>query len=171
MIVLERRILLQLGFLVTVLVNVRSSTDESTGANASCEFGRTLRKQVNAEPLNGTCLRDIVARLSGEFRSITDAELGLKPFQKMLDEMEFVNVSSSLNMRLSLLVDKLNNKLLSYAKLLRQSYSIVEPILARSENQFEQTGSVSRLDPTLNGLADFCSRIAQGKTSLFALCV
>lgn len=161
MIVLERRVLLQLGFLATVLVNVRSSTDESTDANASCEFGRTLRKQVNAEPLNGTCLRDIVARLSGEFRSITDAELGLKPFQKMLDEMEFANVSSSLNMRLSLLVDKLNNKLLSYAKLLRQSYSIVEPILARSEDHFEHTGFASRLDLTSNGLADFCSRVAQ----------
>ncbi|XP_071872449.1 VWFA and cache domain-containing protein 1 [Bombus fervidus] len=153
--------ILQLGFLVTVLVNVHSSADESTSVNPKCQFGKTLRKQVNAEPLNGTCLRDIVVRLSNEFRSITDAELGLKPFQRMLGEMEFMNVSSSLNMRLSLLVDKLNNKLLSYAKLLKQSYNIIEPILAKNENQFDYFESMNGLELLSNGLADFCSQIAQ----------
>lgn len=153
--------ILQLGFLVTVLVNVHSSADESTSVNAKCQFGKTLRKQVNAEPLNGTCLRDIVVRLSNEFRSITDAELGLKPFQRMLGEMEFMNVSSSLNMRLSLLVDKLNNKLLSYAKLVKQSYNIIEPILAKNEDQFDYFESMNGLELLSNGLADFCSQIAQ----------
>ncbi|OAD54774.1 VWFA and cache domain-containing protein 1 [Eufriesea mexicana] len=153
--------ILQLGFTVTVLVNVHSSVDESSSANVKCQFGKTLRKQVNAEPLNGTCLRDIIIRLSNEFRSITDAELGLKPFQKMLNEMEFMNVSSSLNTRLNLLVDKLNNKLLSYAELLKQSYNIIQPILAKNENQFDYSESTNGLDIVSNGLADFCSQIVQ----------
>lgn len=156
-----KRILL-LGFAITMLINVHSSADEDTNANAKCQFGKTLRKQVNAEPLNGTCLRDIVIRLSNEFRSITDAELGLKPFQKMLGEIEFMNVSSSLNMKLNLLVDKLNNKLLSYAKVLKQSYNIIQPILAKNENLFEYSESTNGLDLVSNGLADFCSQIAQG---------
>lgn len=155
-----KRILL-LGFAITMLINVHSSADEDTNANTKCQFGKTLRKQVNAEPLNGTCLRDIVIRLSNEFRSITDAELGLKPFQKMLGEIEFMNVSSSLNMKLNLLVDKLNNKLLSYAKVLKQSYNIIQPILAKNENLFEYSESTNGLDLVSNGLADFCSQIAQ----------
>lgn len=154
--------ILQLGFTVAVLVNVHSSIDESSSANVKCQFGKTLRKQVNAEPLNGTCLRDIIVRLSNEFRSITDTELGLKPFQKMLNEMEFMNVTSNLNTRLNLLVDKLNNKLLSYSELLKQSYNIIQPILAKNENQFDYSESTNGLDIVSNGLADFCSQITQG---------
>ncbi|XP_076757338.1 VWFA and cache domain-containing protein 1 isoform X2 [Xylocopa sonorina] len=153
--------MLQLGLAVTLLVNVYSTADDNSTVDAKCQFGKTLRKQVNAEPLNGTCLRDIVARLSNEFRTITDAELGLKPFQKMLGEMEFTNATNSLNMRLSLLVDKLNNKLLSYAELLKQSYNIIQPILERNGNHFDYSGSINRLDLISNGLADFCSHITQ----------
>ncbi|CAK9828434.1 VWFA and cache domain-containing protein 1 [Anthophora retusa] len=153
--------ILHLGLFITILINSYGSADEGSSMGAKCQFGKSLRKQINAEPINGTCLRDIVVRLSNEFRSITDAELGLKPFQKMLGEMEFMNVSSSLNIRLSLLVDKLNNKLLSYAELLKQSYNIVQPILTKSENHFGNPGSIGGLDLVSNGLSDFCSHITQ----------
>ncbi|XP_076670648.1 VWFA and cache domain-containing protein 1 isoform X1 [Andrena cerasifolii] len=153
--------ILRLGLVVTVLVTLHSSAEEDPSIDARCQFGKTLRKQVNAEPLNGTCLRDIVARLSNEFRSITDAELGSTSFQNMLDEMEFVNVSSSLSMRLSLLVDKLNNKLSSYAELLKQSYKAVQPVLVKTEDQFAQLGSTSGFDVVSSRLSEFCSQIAQ----------
>lgn len=153
--------ILHLGFIVIVLVGLHSSAEENSNTDAKCQFGKTLRKQVNAEPLNGTCLRDIVVRLSNEFRSITDAELGLMSFQKMLDEMEFVNISSNLNMRLSLLVDKLNNKLLSYEDLLRQSYNVILPILVKNEDQFLYTGSINGFDTISSKLSEFCSQVVQ----------
>lgn len=154
--------ILHLGFIVTVFLNLYTIAEEDSITDSKCQFGKTLRKQVNPEPLNGTCLRDIVVRLSNEFRSITDSELGLKSFEKLLNEMEFVNVSRSLNSKLNLLVDKLNKKLSSYAELLKQSYHVVEPILTKNEDQFIYSGSLSGLDIISNGLSDFCSQIAQG---------
>ncbi|XP_015437765.1 PREDICTED: LOW QUALITY PROTEIN: VWFA and cache domain-containing protein 1 [Dufourea novaeangliae] len=155
------RRIFQLGVVATVLVNLHSSAEENSSGDAKCQFGKTLRKQVNAEPLNGTCLRDIVVRLSNEFRSITDVELGLTSFQQMLDAMEFTNTSSSLNWRLNLLGDKLNNKLLSYVKLLRQSNNILQPILAKNEDEFSYPGSVEGLDIVSSKLSDFCLEITQ----------
>ncbi|XP_012148021.2 VWFA and cache domain-containing protein 1 isoform X1 [Megachile rotundata] len=152
--------ILHLGLIVTVFLNLYGVAEEESTTDAKCQFGKTLRKQVNAEPLNGTCLRDIVIRLSNEFRSITDSELGFKSFEKILDEMEFVNISNSLNVKLNVLVDKLNNKLSSYAELLKQSYHIVQPILAKNEEQFIHSGSINGLDIS-SGLSDFCSQIVQ----------
>ncbi|XP_053982206.1 VWFA and cache domain-containing protein 1 [Hylaeus volcanicus] len=153
--------ILHLGLVVTVLVNLRFLAGENSSTDAKCQFGKTLRKQVNAELLNGTCLRDIVARLSNEFRSMTDMELGLTSFQKMLDAMEFTNVSNNLNTRLNLLIDKLNNKLSSYVELLEQSYNVVQPILSSTEEQFIRSGSMYRLDVISSKLSDFCSQVMQ----------
>ncbi|XP_076223132.1 VWFA and cache domain-containing protein 1 isoform X2 [Nomia melanderi] len=149
-----------LGLIVTVLANLPSSAENNLPGDVNCQFGKSSRKQVNAEPLNGTCLRDIVIRLSNEFRSITDAELGLTSFQQILDAMEFTNITGSLNTRLILLVDKLNNKLLSYVELLRQSYNVVKSILAKNEAQFAYSG-IGGLDTMSGKLSDFCSQITQ----------
>lgn len=150
-----------LGLIVTVLANLPSLAENNLAGDVNCQFGKSSRKQVNAEPLNGTCLRDIVIRLSNEFRSITDAELGLTSFQQILDAMEFTNITGSLNTRLILLVDKLNNKLLSYVELLRQSYNVVKSILAKNEGQFAYSG-IGGLDTMSSKLSDFCSQITQG---------
>nr|XP_033342707.1 VWFA and cache domain-containing protein 1 [Megalopta genalis] len=148
------------GLVAIVLAILPASVENNSTSDVNCQFGKSSRKQVNAEPLNGTCLRDIVIRLSNEFRSITDAELGLTSFQQILDAMEFTNATGSLNTRLSFLVDKLNNKLLSYVEILKQSYDVVQSILAKNKDQFTYS-AIGGLDTVSNKLSDFCSQITQ----------
>lgn len=115
---------------VLVLGTSTSSTGNASGLN--CRVGKPLRKQIEVEPLDGSCLRDIVNQLSKTLRHIGDEELGINSFQETLDRLEFTKVRDDLNARLKTLADRLNSKLKSYAEILRKSSNPVEAVLIKS---------------------------------------
>ena len=158
----ERILYLGLIFLLTEIVRT-----EENNSNVTCQFEKPLRKQIEAEPLNGKCLRDIVLEFSKALRTISNEELGVTIFQEMLDKQEFLNISNGLDIRLKNLVAKLDNKLKSYAELLRQSNSVIQQILLKnSQNNYQNQGIQldfihSRI--SLDEKVDVCSQIASGK--------
>ncbi|KAG7208330.1 hypothetical protein KM043_014566 [Ampulex compressa] len=137
---------------------IRSPTLAEEGPNnvTKCQFGKISRKQVNAEPLNGVCLRDIVLHLSEVLRSIADKELGVAFFHNFLEKLEFANISNNLDVRLNVLADKFDTKLESYLNLIKQSSSIIEPLLSK-KHEYHQ-GSIG-LDIMQNTVSDICSQI------------
>ncbi|KAG5317114.1 CAHD1 protein, partial [Acromyrmex heyeri] len=118
--------ILYLG-LVLILINLCVASNDDI---ARCQFGKSMRKQVPAESLNGTCLRDVVMRLSKMLRSVVDEELGASSFQEMINKIEFTNVSSNLDTKLSALVDKFNNKLAAHIDVFNQVYEVIHRVLA-----------------------------------------
>lgn len=99
-----------------------------------CQFGKSSRKQIPVTPLKEKCLRDIVVQLADSFQNLTNEELGVPKFQAMLDKLEFVDTITTLNTRLGDLTKNLNDKLRRYTDLLKDSNSVIQPILLKQEH-------------------------------------
>lgn len=131
-------------------------------ADAKCQFGKPMRKQVPAEALDGMCLRDIVMHLSKTLRSTIDEELGASSFQGMINKIEFVNVSSNLDAKLSALVDNFNKKLMSHIDVFKQIYKIIHRILARNSLPAIYSSQIVDYDMEMNKVSDICTDIMKG---------
>jgi len=152
-----------LYFSLTLLILTNfyvAANDDINVTSIKYQSGKPLRKQVPAEPLNGMYLRDAVVHLSQALQSIVDEELGVSSFQKIIDKMEFTNISNSIDTRLNLLVDKFNNKLKSYTDILEQGYNAVHLIL--SKNQSVSSSQMASLNIAQNIVSDTCTQIATG---------
>lgn len=118
--------------ILAILLFLNSQTSVNSINNVSsinCKVGKPLRKQIEVEPLNGFCLRDIATQISKTLRNISNEELGITSFQETLDNLEFSRVPDDLNSTLKYLADKLESKLKFYTDLIDRSNNIVEPIL------------------------------------------
>ncbi|XP_072753876.1 VWFA and cache domain-containing protein 1 [Anoplolepis gracilipes] len=134
------------------------AANEVINATVKCQSGRSLRKQVSVEPLNGMCLRDVVVYLSKKLQSIVDEELGVSSFQDKIDKMEYANISSNLDARLNALVDKFNNKLRTHIDVLKQGYNAIYSILSKEIRTIYSSQTVD-LDMMQNRVSDICSEI------------
>jgi hypothetical protein len=123
---------------------------------SKCQFGKSIRKQIDVLPLNGVCLRDMVVHLSKNLHSLIDDELGVTKFQGMLDKLDFVDSVTSLNSKLNDLTKSLNDKLKRYTDLLKDSNSIIQPILLK---QGQDIYSANQRSDSTNRLSDICSKI------------
>lgn len=132
-------------------------------ADTKCQFSKPMRKQMSVEPLNGMCLQDIVSHLSKTLQSVVDEELGASSFQEMIDKMEFVNVSSNLDAKLSALVNKFDNKLMSHIDVFKQVYKIIHHILTRNPLPAIYSTQVINYDMMeINRVLDICTDIMKG---------
>ncbi|XP_020708779.2 VWFA and cache domain-containing protein 1 [Athalia rosae] len=121
-------------------------------SNINCRVSKPLRKQIDAEPLDGSCLRDIVSQLSKTLRNIGNEELAITSFQETLDNLEFVRVRENLDLRLASLAEKLNLKLKSYSEYLTRSNDAITPVLlAKISDNFY---------PSPLRIPDICSEIS-----------
>lgn len=158
------KIIFHFGLIYLLLNNAKT---EETNKNVTCQLEKPLRKQIEAEPLNGRCLRDIVLQFAKALRTISNDELGITIFQEMLDKQEFVNISSGPSVKLKNLVDKLDNKLKSYIELLRQSISVIQQTLMKqSLNNYQSQAfqlNFVRNRVSLDEKFDVCSQISTGK--------
>ncbi|KAL0107464.1 hypothetical protein PUN28_014649 [Cardiocondyla obscurior] len=149
--------------LTLTLTNLYVLADDDVVNAVKCQFGKSMHKQVSAEPLHGMCLRDIVSHLSKTLRSVADEELGVSSFQRMIDKMEFVNVSSNLDAKLSALIDKFNNKIMLHIEVFKQVYDVIYHLLTR--NPFPVIYS-SQMDgySMMNKISDVCTDIMKELT-------
>ncbi|XP_011875650.1 PREDICTED: VWFA and cache domain-containing protein 1 [Vollenhovia emeryi] len=145
--------------LALVLTNLYVAANNGV-TSVKCQFGKPMRKQVSAEPLNGMCLRDIASHLSKTLQSIVDEELGASSFQKMIDKMEFVNASGNLDAKISALVDKFDNKLMSYINIFKQVYKVIYNILTRNPLPAIYSSQIVDYDMMeMNRVSDICTDI------------
>lgn len=147
-----------LFFTMIVLVH----GNDNTNASVNCQLDTPERKQMNVEPLNGTCLHDIVVQLSNVFLSIANEELGIPNFLEVLDNLEFSHITNNLENTLNMLVHKLNNKLLSHVDLLQKSNRIIEPILLKKRMYSIYSDEGNSIKSTQNEASDICSEITTG---------
>ncbi|GAB1860644.1 VWFA and cache domain-containing protein 1 [Camponotus japonicus] len=138
---------------------VVANDDGVTNVTVKCQTGKSLRKQVSAEPLNGMCLRDVVGYLSKRLRSIVDEELGASSFQDTISKMEFANISSNLDARLNALVDKFNNKLRTHMDVLKQGYNAIYSILSKEVRAVYSSQTVDLDVMQMNRVSDICTQI------------
>ncbi|XP_015599863.1 VWFA and cache domain-containing protein 1 [Cephus cinctus] len=148
-----------LYFILAYSMLIYVEANDEQDSTIKCQFGKPLRNQIEAEPLDGTCLREIVVEFSRALSSISDEELGVTAFQGMLDKLQYVNVSTGLEEKLGILVDKLNAKLKSYVDLIRRSNDVIQPILLRKQNDIIYPSQNIRLELTQNRVTDICSQI------------
>jgi len=141
---------------------VVANDDGVTNVTVKCQTGKSLRKQVSAEPLNGMCLRDVVGYLSKRLRSIVDEELGASSFQDTISKMEFANISSNLDARLNALVDKFNNKLRTHMDVLKQGYNAIYSILSKEVRAVYSSQTVDLDVMQMNRVSDICTQIITG---------
>ncbi|XP_034936002.1 VWFA and cache domain-containing protein 1 [Chelonus insularis] len=134
---------------------------ENDNDGVECQFGRALRKQVKPTPLGGMCLKDIVSRLSKTLRSIGNDELGLKEFQRMLDQLDFYEVPDDPAAALESLVDNINLQLEKFYDILQRSLDIVSPMLEK--NLYEQYlySEQSQFPAQQEKSRDFCTQVEQ----------
>ncbi|XP_011631150.1 VWFA and cache domain-containing protein 1 isoform X1 [Pogonomyrmex barbatus] len=150
---------------VLILTNFCVAANDGAANAAKCQFGKPMRKQVPAEPLNGECLRDLVVHLSKVLRVIVDDELGASSFQEMIDKMEFVNVSNSLDAKLTVLVDKFNNKLRLHVDVFKQVYEVIHHILIQDPRPAIYSSQMVDYDMMeLNKISDICTDIMKELT-------
>lgn len=155
--------ILYLGTLMLMSLCISVNANSSVADAVKCQFGKSIRKQVSAEPLNGMCLQDVVSHLSKTLRSTIDEELCASSFQETLNKMEFVNVSSSLDAKLSALVDKFDNKLMSHIDTFKQVYKVIYRILARNPIPAIYSSQIVDYDiMEMNRVSDMCSDIMKG---------
>jgi hypothetical protein len=152
--------ILYLSLTLSILTNFYVAANDDVNVTSIKYQSGKVRKQVPAEPLNGMYLRDAVVHLSQALQSIVDEELGISSFQRIINKMEFTNVSNNMDTRLNLLVDKFNNKLKSYTDVLEQSYNAVHLIL--SKNQSISSSQMASLNIAQNIVSDICTQIATG---------
>ncbi|XP_046425464.1 VWFA and cache domain-containing protein CG16868 [Neodiprion fabricii] len=124
-----------LGLVILFIIQANADFTDN-GSVVNCRVDKPLRKQIEVEPLNGSCLRDIVNQVSKTLRNVGNEELGITSFQETLDRLEFNRVRDDLNVKLKSLTNKLNAKLQSYIDFLTRSNDLVQPILnAKSSNE------------------------------------
>lgn len=146
-----------------MLMNLCVSANSNVADAVKCQLGKSMRKQVSAEPLNGMCLQDIVSHLSKMLRSVLDEELDASSFQEMINKLEFVNASSNLDAKLSALVDKFDNKLMSHVDILKQVYKVTYGILARNPLPAIYSSQIVDYDMMeMNRVSDICTDIMKG---------
>ena len=121
-----------------------------------CQFGKSSRKQIDVLPLKGVCLRDMVVHLSNNLHSLSGDELGVTKFQGMLDKLEFVDSITSLTTRLGDLTKNLNDKLKRYTDLLKDSNSVIHPIILKQGHDIYSSNQ--RSDNTIRP-SDICSKV------------
>ncbi|XP_011499006.1 PREDICTED: VWFA and cache domain-containing protein 1 [Ceratosolen solmsi marchali] len=147
----------QCTILLVVITCCTATIDEKLSNSASkCQFGKSIRKQIDVLPLNGVCLRDMVVHLSKNLHSLSNDELGVTKFQTILDKLDFVDSISTLNSKLNDLTKNLNDKLKRYTDLLRDSNGIIQPILLKQSQDIYSSGQ--QMDST-NRPSDICSKI------------
>lgn len=159
----------RLALSLLILTSLCVVAYDSVNTTVRCQFGRSMRKQVPAEPLNGMYLRDVAAHVSKTLRSIVDEELGVFSFQETIDKMEFTQISGSLSMKLNSLVDKFNNKLRIYIDVLKQSYNAIHPVLCETENHSVYSSQVVGLNIMQNRVSDICTRVVTGTILMYIL--
>lgn len=148
--------------LALILINLCIATNDSI-ADSKCQFSKPMRKQMSVESLNGMCLRDIVLHLSKTLQSVVDEELGTSSFQEMINKMEFINVSSNLDAKMSALVDKFDNKLMSHIDVFKQVYKIIYHILTRNPLPAIYSSQIIDYDiMEINKVSDICTDIMKG---------
>lgn len=156
--------ILYLSLMSSVLIKFHIIADDEINiTSVNCQSSKSLRKQLPAEPLNGVCLRDAVVHLSQTLRSTVDEELGVSSFQRIINKMEFANISSSAETKLNALVDKFNNKLRSYKEVLEYGYNAVRLILSKAENQSLCSSQMASLNVPQNVIPDTCTQIVTGR--------
>ncbi|XP_011704249.1 PREDICTED: VWFA and cache domain-containing protein 1 [Wasmannia auropunctata] len=142
-----------------------AAADDGGGVAARCQFGKPMRKQVPAEPLNGMCLRDVATHLSRTLRSVADEELGASSFQAMINEMEFTNVSGNLDAKLSALVEKLDGKLTSHVDVFKQVHEVIRHTLARNSLPTIYSSQLADYDMMeMNRASDICTDVTKELT-------
>lgn len=149
--------LLFLTLLSLLNLKVLIAEEKLTNSVLKCQFGKSVRKQIEVWPLSGMCMRDMVVHLSKNLRSLTNEELGITVFQGQLDKLDFINSLVTPKIKLGSLVKRLNDKIKSYIDLLRESNNIILPILSKQqENMFPyQKNEGSNRPP------DICSKIVE----------
>lgn len=140
-------------FLVIISSMCTGLDEKQTNSVVKCQFGRSPRKQIDVLPLNGVCLRDMVVHLSKNLHGLRNDELGVTKFQGLLDKLEFIDSITMLNNRLNDLAKNLNDKLKKYTDLLKDSNSIIQPILLK---QGQDIYSSQRFD---SNKPDICSKV------------
>lgn len=137
-----------------IISSICTGTDEKQlNSIVKCQFGKSPRKQIEVMPLNGVCLRDMVVHLSNSLINLSKEELGVLKFQKMLDQLEFVDSITMLNNRLNDLAKNLNDKLKKYTALLRDSNSVLQPVLLKQGQDIYSNVKSDSNKP------DICSKI------------
>lgn len=150
-------------YLALILTNLCAAARDSAADAVRCQFGKPMRKQVSAEPLNGMCLRDIVSHLSETLRSVVNEELGASTFQKMVDSMGFVSVSSNLDEKLSALVNKSDTKLAAHFDVFKQVDKVLAGVLGRSTLPAIYSSQMIDYDTIeMTRASDTCTEIVKG---------
>lgn len=140
--------------ILLIISSICTGLDEKpVSSTVKCQFGKSPRKQIDVLPLNGVCLRDMVVHLSKSLHVLSNDELGVTKFQGLLDKLEFIDSISMLNNRLNDLAKNLNDKLKKYTDLLKDSNSIIQPILLK---QGQDIYSSQRYD---SNKPDICSKV------------
>lgn len=145
-----------------ILTNLYVIAYDSVNDTIRCQFGRSVRKQVPAEPLNGMCLQDVAGHVSQTLRCISNEELGVSSFQRIIDNVEFARMSSSLAAKLSLLVNKYSNKLMMYIDILNQSYNAIHPVLSKTQDHSVYSSQTIDLNIIQDRVPDMCTRVITG---------
>lgn len=153
---------LALPIILTNLYVAANDGGSVINATVKCQSGKSLRKQVSVEPLNGMCLRDVVVYLSKRLRSVVDEELGVSSFQDTIGKIEFANISSNLDARLNALVDKFNNKLRTHNDVLKQGYNAIYSILSKGIRTVYSSQMVDLNMIQMNRASDICTQIVTG---------
>ncbi|XP_014215011.1 VWFA and cache domain-containing protein 1 [Copidosoma floridanum] len=145
--------------LIALIVVASSSAIQDDTNNApKCQFGKSPRKQIDVTALDGMCLRDMVVHLSKHLYTLGEDELGVGKFQGILDRLVFVDLVTTISARLNDLAKSLNDKLKKYTDLLRESNSVVQPILLKQGQDVYL--SFGRKTDTASGKpSDTCSKI------------
>lgn len=151
-----------ISFSFILLVQFFVGANTINGTSSDCQIRRPLRKQVEAEPLAGMCLKDIVVRFSKTLRSIGTEELGLTAFQEMLDRLDLAKTQYSLDEALENLVSKINSKLSSYDKLLEQCDNAIQSILLNEHYYSGYADETMDSSHSPKESADLCSQIENG---------
>ena len=146
-----------ISYIILLIIAIFSTTvinEKLSNSVPKCQFGKSIRKQIDVTPLKGVCLRDMVIHLSKSLHSLSDNELGVNKFQGMLDKLDFVDSITTLNTRLNILAKNLNDKLKRYTDLLKDSNNIIQSILLK---QGQDIYLSHRSD--LSNKSDTCSKI------------
>ncbi|XP_057341737.1 VWFA and cache domain-containing protein 1 [Microplitis mediator] len=153
-----------LGF-ISILLLCNGIIEASDGLETDsinpveCQLGRALRKQVKPTPLGGMCLKDIVIRLSKTLRSIGNDELGLVQFQRMLDQLDFIQVPDEPDSSLKTLVNDIDSQLEKFLDILERSLDIVAPVIKINTYDHSYLDHSQELQVQRLKSGDFCKQI------------
>ncbi|XP_074098201.1 VWFA and cache domain-containing protein 1 [Cotesia typhae] len=142
-----------------VIIDGNDGLENENNNVVECQLGRALRKQVKPTPLGGMCLKDIVVRLSKTLRSIGNDELGLVQFQRMLDQLDFIEVPDEPESSLKTLVNDIDAQLEKFLDILERSLDIVAPIIKSNTYDHSYLDHDQELQAQREQSLDFCKQI------------